>query len=157
MASIHQLSTASLLLSVGVAVVAGLLLLLVRTDRGQREPELSPDDAEHFARQDVRRVVGTVVMLLLSAAIYFGSRIPPKNAESANPLFVQIWLGAFLLIFFLLVLGLLDWQATRLYARRHRQAIVRERIELLKEELKYQAFHGNGREPQDDDTGGPAD
>jgi hypothetical protein len=155
MPPIHELATASLFLSIGVAAVAALLFLLVWNDRGHRHPELPPDDAEHFARQDVRRVVGTVVMLLLSAAIYFGSRIPPRAADRANPLFVQIWLGTFLLIFFLLVLGLLDWQATRLYARRHRQAIVRERIELLKEELKHQAFRTNGREHPEGHAGEP--
>lgn len=153
MAAINQLGSASLLLSIGVAVVAVLLFLLVWSDRSRRDAELSADDREHFARQDVRRVVGTVVMLLLSAAVYFGSRIPPKAAERANPLFLQIWLGAFLLIFFLLVLGIIDWHATRLYARRHRQAMVRERLELLKEELKYRAFHGNGRGAPDDDAG----
>jgi hypothetical protein len=144
MPPLHQISTASLFLSLGVTVVAALLFVLVWNDRGRRDSDLSPEDTEHFARQDVRRVVGTLVMLMLAAAIYFGSRIPPRQAQGANPLFVQIWLGAFLLIFFLLILSFMDWQATRLYARRHRQAIVRERIELLKEELKYESFHGNG-------------
>jgi hypothetical protein len=154
MPPIHQLATASLVLSIGVAAVAALLFGLVWTDRNRRDPELSADDAEHFAKQDARRVVGTVVMLLLSAAIYFGSRIPHMAAGRANPLFVQIWLGAFLLIFFLLVLGILDWQAIRLYARRHRQAMVRERIELLKEELKYRSYRANGSGQSEGDVAG---
>ena len=47
-----------------------------------------------------------------------------------------IWLGVFVLIFVLLSLAMIDWIALRLFARRHRDQILRERIEILREEAR---------------------
>ena len=50
---------------------------------------------------------------LLALGLALGSRIPPRVAGRTNPLFVQIWLGTFLLILALLLLAFLDWLSTR--------------------------------------------
>jgi hypothetical protein len=143
----NQTATASLAVSVGVAAAAALLAFLLWRDRSRRGKDLDDADVAHFAQQDLRRAAGVIVMLLLSAGIYFGSRIPPQLAPGrANPWFVQLWLAVFLLIFFLLGLGILDWMATHLYARRHRQAILRERMELLRDELQQRAYPTNGQQ-----------
>jgi len=142
----HQEAIASLLISIGVAGAAILLLILLQRDRRQRSADLSPADVAHFARQDVRRVLGTVVMFLLAAGIYFGSRIPPGTKGHPNAWFLRVWLGVFVLIFFLLFLGILDLFATRVYAQRHREAITRERIEMLRDELMRRTYPTNGKQ-----------
>jgi hypothetical protein len=55
-----------------------------------------------------------------------------------------IWLSAFALILGLLLLAMLDWLATRLYARRHLQQLARERLELLREEQRHHAPRDDG-------------
>jgi hypothetical protein len=142
--------TVSLALAIGVTIVAGLLALRQRNERRHREPELSDADARYFTRQDLRRAVAGVVMVLVALGIAVGSRIEPKLAGRANPWFLAVWLAVFVLLLVLLWLALLDWIAIWLYARRHRRAIARERLQFLREEKKRRAFRGNGRgTPQD--------
>src|SRR5205823_6042152 len=71
-------TTVSLLLAIGVTVVAGVLALRQRYERRHREPALSDADARHFARQDFRRTVVGVVMVLLALGVAVGARIEPK-------------------------------------------------------------------------------
>jgi hypothetical protein len=143
----QQAEVASLVLATAVVLIAGLLGLRQFLERRSREPDLSEADARHFVRQDIRRALGVGVMLLLAAGLVVGSRLEPKVAGRTNPLFVQVWLGVFLLIFVLLFLAMLDWIATRLYARRHRREIFDERIEILRDEFRRRAGRagGNGR------------
>ncbi len=152
----HESAAVSLAISVGVAAVAVLLGLRQWHERRLRESDLSEADASHFARQDLRRGMGVVVMLLLAAGLSAGARVEPRLAGRANPLFIQLWLGVFLLILILLILAVLDWLSTRLYARRHVRAMARERLEILRDEykLRQQWELGEGREGASDTGNG---
>jgi UDP-N-acetylmuramyl pentapeptide phosphotransferase/UDP-N-acetylglucosamine-1-phosphate transferase len=139
-----DMATASLALSSFVLLVAGLLAWKEWSDRRSRNSDLSPEDARHFGHQDVRRAMGIGVMALLAVGLYVGSRVPHKVANRSNPQFLGIWLGIFLLILFLLGLAMIDWLALRVYARRHRNQILRERVELLKRDKSPKKIEGNG-------------
>jgi hypothetical protein len=143
----QQAAVVSLALSLGVAAVAVLLGWRQWQERRRREPELTPADSRHFARQDLRRGLGVLVLALLAVGLAAGSRVEPRVAARTNPLFIPLWLGILGLSFVLLVLALLDWLATRLYARRHVRAIARERLAILRDELRRRAAP---RMPRDD-------
>lgn len=131
----HQdLASASLLLSSGITLIAAFLGLRQWYEWRARDA-LNDRDRNYFFRQDVRRGLGVVVMLMLAASLYFGSRIPPKVAGQANLTFVQVWLAIGALIIVMLGLALLDWISTRLYARRHHRDLVTERRRILREAL----------------------
>lgn len=134
MPGIDVFSTA---LALGVACVAGLLLVWQRVEGRRRGGDLSEEDAAHFARQEVRRWTVAGVMFLLAFWVFVGSRLDPRDAAGRpNPRYVQAWLGVSLLVVVLLMLAAADWLATRRYARRHRSAIVREGLEILKDEMR---------------------
>jgi hypothetical protein len=140
-----DIATASLVLSSSVLLVTGLLGWKEWSDRRGRNPDPSPEDARHFGHQDSRRLLGIAVMVLLAVGLVVGSRISPKIENRANPQFLTIWLGVFLLILFLLSLAMIDWLALRLFARRHRNEMLRERIEILREEAsRKKATSGDG-------------
>ena len=142
-----DIATASLVLSSSILLVAGLLGWREWSDRRDRAIDLSLEDARHFGHQDTRRSMGLAVMALLSVGLVVGSRIPHRIGNKTNPQFIGIWLGIFLLIFLLLALAMIDWIALRIFARRHRDQMLRERIEILKEEnrlKKAQGGQGNG-------------
>jgi hypothetical protein len=143
MALSEEVATAGLV--IGVTLVAAALAMRQWHERRRREPNLSGDDARHFARQDFRRAVVGVVLLLLALSIAFGSRLEPRPAGRPSPLFLAVWLGIFGLVFVLVWLAVFDFLATWLYARRHRRAIARERIEYLRGERRRQSYRGNGR------------
>jgi hypothetical protein len=139
--------TASLVLSSSVVLIAVLLGWKEWSDRRGRNSDLSPEDARHFGHQDTRRALGIAVLGLLAVGLFVGSRVPPKLGNKTNPQFLGIWLGVFLLILFLLGLAMIDWLAIRVFARRHRNQILRERIELLKPDKrpkKIEGSNGNG-------------
>ena len=119
-----------------VFVVAGLLAWHEWRGRRDRSPELSDEDLAHFAHQDGRRSFGILILAGLAVALVIGSRIPPIVNARANPEFVGIWLGVFAMILGLLWLALADWIALRRFAGRHRKAIFRERIDLLRRDLR---------------------
>ena len=140
-----DIASASLVLSSVVLLVAVLLGWREWAERRERSVELSPEDARHFGQQDTRRTLGLVVMALLAVGLVLGSRIPARLDNRANAQFLAIWFGIFLLIFLLLALALIDWVALRIFARRHRNEILRERIEILKEETRRnKALGANG-------------
>jgi len=135
----------SLILSIAVSIVSILLLVWLWLDRRNRETDLSKDDELHFSLQDTRRTVVAGIMFVLSAGLYAGARIDPRINGQPNLRFVQVWLGIAMLVVLLLVLALIDWLATQQYARRHRRAIVREGLEILRDELRLRmAARGNG-------------
>ena len=89
---------------------------------------------------------------MLAIGLAVGTRMDHMVRGRTNPLFVQLWLGVFLLIFALLLLGLLDWFATRRYAYKHRRAMLREHDETLRDVLPrvpirimVEEFGGPGR------------
>ena len=142
-----NITTASLVLSSFILLVAGLLGWREWVDRRDRAVELSPQDARHFGHQDRRRVLGLVVLVALAVGLVVGSRAPHKLGNQTNPQFLGIWFGVFLLISLLLVLAMVDWLALRVFARRHRSQILRERSEILKEEARRRkalGSNGNG-------------
>jgi hypothetical protein len=127
---------ASLVLSGLILFAAAFLGWWQWRDYRSRPRQLSPLDENHFVRQDIRRLLGTIVLVLLSVAIGFGGQLPPKVGGVANNKFIQIWSGVAFLIVALLFLALLDWFSTRLYARRHRQRLTREGLAIVEAELR---------------------
>jgi len=126
----------SLILSLGVSVVAAGLLVWHRVDLSKREVDLCPEDATYFWRQDVRRVFVVILLILLAIGIYFGSRIDHRLNGKPNPRFLVTWLAVFWLVIILTVTAMIDWLATRRYARRHRKELVREGLLILRDEMK---------------------
>ena len=150
-----DITTASLVLSSVVLIVAALLGWREWSDRRSREPGPAPEDRAHFVAQDARRSVGIVVLVLLALGIAIGSRTPIRLDHLANPLFVAIWLGVFVLIGMLLSLAMFDWIALRRYAHRQRSRILRERSEMLREHARLKnsagpGGNGHGNGPLDD-------
>lgn len=144
-----DIATASVVLSSLVLLVAALLGWREWVDRRNRPDDLSSEDARHFGHQDRRRMLGIVVMVWLAVGLVVGSRLPHKLGNQTNPQFLGIWFGVFLLIFVLLSLAMLDWLALRVFARRHRSQILRERIEILKDEARRRRelkADGNGHQ-----------
>jgi len=138
-------TTASLVLTAVLLVLAAYFALRQWRDHRHRDPDLSEADADYFARQDVRRWLGSVVMVLLAAGIGFGTRINPRANPAARRLFGWVWMGVIVLLLIWLILALLDWRAITAYARRHRQALAHERFAAFEEERRKQAARGNGR------------
>ncbi len=136
----------SLALGGAVWLIAGLLAWWQARDRARREGEdLSEADALHFDRQDARRSRVTILMALLGLGLIVGTRLEPRVAGKANPLFLATWLAVFAGVVLLLMFALHDWAATRVYALRHRDAIHRQRMALLEAELKrIQDRHASG-------------
>ena len=112
---------ATVMLVSAIGLTAAVLALRQRYERRHREPGLSEADARHFARQDFRRALVGVVMVLLAWASRPARGSSTRSRGRANPWFLAVWLAVFTLIFILLWLALLDWIATWLYARRHRR------------------------------------
>jgi UDP-N-acetylmuramyl pentapeptide phosphotransferase/UDP-N-acetylglucosamine-1-phosphate transferase len=153
-----DIATASLVLSGLVLLVALGLSWREWSERRSRGDDLSTEDARHYRYQDSRRLMGIVILVLLAVGLVVGSRVPIRLGPRANPRFLGIWLGVFALIGLLLFLALVDWVALRVFARRHRGRILRERIEILKEEQRRRksfGAEGNGHAdgPFDDPLG----
>jgi hypothetical protein len=142
----HAEGAVSLILAGTVLLIAAVLAWREHRDRRRRDPDLVAEDARHFRLQDLRRMFGVAIMALLAVGLVYGSRLDPKAGGRTNPAFVATWLILFVLIFGLLALALIDWIALRLYAGRARRAIARERVEILRDELRQKnSTHGNGR------------
>jgi hypothetical protein len=126
----------SLVLAALVMAAAAFLGWWQWRDVRTRSDELSPLDRNHFFRQDIRRLVGTIVLALLSVAIGFGGRMPHRVNGVANTKFVYLWAGVIFLIAALLILALLDWISTQLYLRRHRLKLTQEGLSIVEAELR---------------------
>src|SRR5690349_16936282 len=116
---------ASLILAGLILAIAAVLAWREHRDRRRRDPDPSPADARHFRLQDIRRMLGVVLMAALAVGLVFGSRLKPKAGGRTNPVFVATWLILFVLLFGLLALALGDWIALRVYAGRARRSIAR--------------------------------
>ena len=62
-----------------------------------------------------------------------GDRIPLASAVRPNRRFLVLWLAVFAIVAAVLGLALIDWISTRRYARRQRDAMIREKVDLLRE------------------------
>jgi hypothetical protein len=178
MAMVDRLAATGLLVSTAIALIAGGLGLLQWVERARRAIDLSDDDRIYFFWQDLRRGLGVVLMLIAALGVGIGSRLEPFVTDSqypaqvvpslrflagswiepflglqANLPFLAVWFAVIVLVLVLLALALLDWKATRRYARRHRQSMARERSELLRETFWQGDARHNGStfEPQSDE------
>lgn len=173
MGTSDSLAWSSLALSVLVALIAAVLGLGLWRDRRSRIPAPPASDRKHFFFQDLRRGLGVILLAILSPAIYVGSRLPTFMIDPASPQppgpdattagalvatavrlhpnhrFLAVWMAVFGSVVALLVLALIDWISTRLYARRQRNAMDRERLALFREAARYSRSSedglGNGR------------
>jgi hypothetical protein len=145
-----DLPSASLALACSLGAVAIFLGLREWYERNARDPDLSDVDYEHFQRQDRRRGMGIGVLLLLAMLLPLGSSLTPGPNSDENLSFLIIWILVLALVVALLVLAVLDWLATRTYARRHRKQILRESIESIRQSAQAEntrpARDGNGTE-----------
>lgn len=117
-------------------------------ERRWRPADLPGADARHFARKDVRRLLGSAVMAAIALAIVASTRIDFRAGRAEGRLFAWTWMGILLGVVVLLALALLDWQANRLYARRHRRALAEERRALLEEIRRHARGNPAPEEPE---------
>src|SRR5687768_2794441 len=94
------------ILSAGVAGVAGFLAQRQWSERRSRSANLSPADARHFERQDFRRGIGALGLLLLALGLFIGSRLDPVVGGRANLSFVRAWFCVGGLVIFELILAM---------------------------------------------------
>ncbi len=139
-----DLQAASRALALGVTMISAFLGLRQWYEHKGRLAPSSSEDAGYFRRQDVRRWLGVGVMLSLALVVFVGSWVEPRIDGKGNPRFVVVWLVVLILIVVMLVLALLDWLATRIYARRHRRAMFRREIEELRQQLHQAASRSRG-------------
>ncbi len=172
-----SLALISLVLSVAIAAIAVLLGLSQWWEYHVRDTDLSDADHHHFFWQDLRRTLGVLLMLILAAGIYIGSRTPPRIADfpldadvkqairavagtwvdtwingQINPRFVVLWFVVIVVLMTLLALALFDWRATRRYARRQRKTLAGERLAILRDTFRRADTQRNGH-PQEPEPG----
>ena len=165
----NNLALTSLALTIALTGIAVALGLHQWSQRRHRDANLADVDRVYFFRQDWRRTAGVLVMLMIAAGIYVGSRTPPmiprppvdadvEQAERiiagawvelamaghANPQFLSVWLEVIVLLVVLLGLALFDWIATRRYAHRQRRIMARERLEILRDTFRRTETDRNG-------------
>lgn len=112
--------------------------------RRDRDMDLSAADHAYFSHQDVRRLVGSVTMLVMAVGMSLGLVIQPRASRADFRVWALLWIGVLVLACFLLILALVDWYAIRLYAGRHRRALVAERLEAIRAERQRLAQRPNG-------------
>jgi hypothetical protein len=139
MQSAADLAWSSLMISLGIVLIAAFLGLRQWYEQQAREPDLSDLDRAYFTRQDLRRGWGVAVMLILAAGLSIGTRIAPRVDGHGNLTFVVFWMGEIGLLAVLIVLAGIDWFATRRYALRHRRSMARERVKMLRDAIRDSA------------------
>lgn len=140
-------------LSLGVLTIAVVLALWQWVEARGRPSNLSAADRNHFRHQDLRRWVVSGLMLGLGILFFVGTRLSPRAGPRPNLAFVEIWVAVLCIVVALLVLAGCDWMATAQYARRHRQEIVREGMEILRDELRRRASMHSGYQSQPGQSG----
>jgi hypothetical protein len=140
-----DLSSASWALAIGVTLIAMFLGLRQWYERKARATDLSEADRAHFTRQDWRRGLGVGIMCILALILPLGSRLEPKVRGKANVLFLAVWMIVLVLLVALLLLAMLDWVATRLYASRQRKSMFREHTDSLREQAKSAISSRHGK------------
>lgn len=147
-------------LTAAVLAVAAVLALRQRAERRVRAAGLTAEDRRYFARQDLRRLTGVAVLVLIGLGMTWGSQLDYRGDVPSKRLFLTVWLIVILLVLFLVGLALLDLLSTRLYARRHRRILAAERREALKAEFPQRSAPqdrrrgSNGQPPPREPPGG---
>jgi hypothetical protein len=139
----ERFQLAGLLVALAVGGVAVLLTAWQLVERSHRETGMEPEDARYFSGQDRRRAWVALVLILLAAGIYSGSHTEHVVNRRPNPTFLAVWIGVFGLVLTMIALALGDWLATRRYGLRHRKAMIREGLEILRDEMAYR-MRGSG-------------
>jgi lysylphosphatidylglycerol synthetase-like protein (DUF2156 family) len=145
-----DLAWTSLGLTLLIAICALALGAHLGWERARRGSDLPTTDRKHFLVQDLRRSFGILLMALLAAGVYIGSRLPtrvydPWQEAHPNSRFLAVWLLVFASVILLLGLAVIDWMSTRRYARRQREAMNRERIEILRDTLRHAQAADDGQ------------
>ena len=140
----NDLPGPSLLMPLGIALIAAFLGLRQWYERRARAADLSDADRGYFFRQDLRRGTGVGILLAVAFGIYTGSHVSPRLAGGVNPLFLDIWMAVLAMVAVLLALALFDWFAIRTYAARHRRSMTQERLKILGETYRQAAAHPQG-------------
>jgi hypothetical protein len=146
----------SLLLALAIGGIAVVLGVLQWWEHRTRASVMTDLERRYFVLQDIRRAIGIVLLCILAPSIYVGSRLPTRvtdpphpGATAADPIdgdripsasavhpnrrFLVVWLAVFATVAAVLGLALIDWISTRRYARRQREALIQEKVELLVE------------------------
>src|SRR5689334_13020451 len=94
----QRAAAASVTMSIVIFVVVALLLLWLWYERRQRGSDLSEEDTEHFARQDLRRALIALILGAVGLGIFADSRMDPRPAGRPNVVFLVMWVGVFVLL-----------------------------------------------------------
>jgi sterol desaturase/sphingolipid hydroxylase (fatty acid hydroxylase superfamily) len=144
-------------MAMGIVAVAIFLGLWQWFDSRLREPDMTDEDRRFFRSQDLRRGLGIAVMLVLAVTI---GLMPLGNRWESRPARLYWQLGVVgalvVLILVLLVLALIDWMATRQYARRHRRALHAEHSKLMLEVIRRAGSSDSITRPKDTKSEGPS-
>jgi membrane protein implicated in regulation of membrane protease activity len=140
------------LLAAGVLAVALALLAWQWFERRRRPASRSQVDVRHFARQDLRRLLGAGVMGLIALTAWQGAEINPRAGRHEARLWASSWLLVAVLVLLLLALALLDLLSIRLYARRHRRDLAAQQRAAIAAERRrlFDPDTGDGRRPPPD-------
>ena len=144
-------------LSIGVTLVALGLALWQWFDGRHRPESLSPEDHDHFRHQEARRWAVCGLMFALGILLLLGTHAPARVRHHPNVFFVEAWGAVLGIVVLLLVLAFQDWGSTRRYARRQRQAMAREGMAILRDEMRRRAalrHRAQAEEPAADESSG---
>ncbi len=121
----------STIFAIGTVAVAAFLGLWQWYDKRARRADADATDRLFSKRQDLRRSIGIVMMLLLAGAIFFVDSAGTSRRAQAVYL---VFLAA--LIIGLLALALFDALSTLRYARRQRRELAQEHAKLMLEVIR---------------------
>jgi uncharacterized membrane protein len=117
----------------------------------RHDTDLSLDDRRYLHRQVVRRLFGSVLMLVLAAFLigwYFlepdlqalwtddvGAELT-ENAKQSLRFLTYYWIAALMVFLVVVVLAVYDMLATARFGARHRRKLVDDRRATLKDEVE---------------------
>jgi uncharacterized membrane protein YbhN (UPF0104 family) len=147
----ETLAAAAILLALSALFAAWLWF----QRRGRDEPG-SEEDVRYLAGHDRRRFLVAVILAAIGLAMMASTAINPRSGPSAARLWGWTWVGVLALAVSLLVLALVDWVATRAYARIRRLELIEEHRDLLAQALGRgrPAPQEGRRRPPSDENGG---
>ena len=147
------MKAAGMILALGVGGIGLLLVVWHWLERKHLPDSRSEEDEHYLVGQSIRRWVVSGTMILLAIGLFAGSRMEPKIGGRPNLLFLQTWLWVVLLVFLLVVIATIDWFATQIYSRRRRKAMLREGIDLIRDEIRVREAIEKQRRPIEEGNG----